>query len=44
MKENGIGNQWNNIFPPGMDMEYEFVLDESEVEWYKKLPNPQWCL
>ena len=44
MKENGVGNQWNNILPPGMDMEYEFVLDESEVEWYKKLPNPQWCL
>lgn len=26
MKEKGIGNQWINILPPGMDMEYEFVF------------------
>ena len=46
MKENGLGNQWNQILPPAIDtsMFHEFILNKKEMDWIKELPDPAWCL
>lgn len=46
IKENGLGNQWNQILPPAIDtpMFHEFTLSKKEMEWIKELPDPAWCL